>query len=133
MSETKPIHVAVIGCGELGLLHLEVLHQLQCAGQVQMVALAAHTEQTVQTQSERWAVAGYPDYRVILEEQSLDAVTVATPDHLYREMTLAAIDKGLHVLVEKPVDTSITGAAHPHGRPRATLTVAMICCQGAVS
>jgi len=111
ISKPEPIRVAVIGVGEFGLLHLEVLQQLQQSGQVQIVALAARTDQTVQTQSTRWGVVGYTDYRALLEQEALDAVTVATPDHLHREMTLAAIDKGLHVLVEKPMDTSASGAA----------------------
>ena len=36
-------------------------------------------------------------------------VTVCTPDHLHREMALAAIDLGLHVLAEKPLDTTVDG------------------------
>ena len=36
----------------------------------------------------------------MLDKVSLDAVTIVTPDHLHREMTVEAANRGLHVLVE---------------------------------
>jgi predicted dehydrogenase len=46
----------------------------------------------------------------MIETEDLDAVTIATPDHLHRDMTLYALSKGKHVLVEKPMDLSTSGA-----------------------
>lgn len=45
----------------------------------------------------------FTDYRDMLAEAQLDAVIVATPDDQHRDMTLAALDAGLHVLCEKPL------------------------------
>ena len=39
----------------------------------------------------------------------LDAVSVVTPDFAHRDIVLAALEKGLHVLVEKPLDTTVEG------------------------
>ena len=45
----------------------------------------------------------YSDYRQMIDEAHLDALVVAAPDDLHYEMTMAALDAGLHVLCEKPL------------------------------
>ncbi len=45
----------------------------------------------------------YTDYHEMFDKAGLDAVVVAPPDDLHKEMTLAALDSGLHVLCEKPL------------------------------
>ncbi len=45
----------------------------------------------------------FTDYRQLIASGELDAVVVAAPDDLHYEMTMAAIDAGLHVLCEKPL------------------------------
>ena len=51
---------------------------------------------------------GYQDFREMLDsEDSIDAVMVATPDHVHASACLAAINKGKHVFCEKPLAHSI--------------------------
>ena len=45
----------------------------------------------------------FTDYRKLIDSGELDAVVVSTPDDLHHEMTMAALDAGLHVLCEKPM------------------------------
>ncbi len=45
----------------------------------------------------------YSDYAEMLQDAALDAVYVATPVHLHAEQAIAALDRGLHTLVEKPM------------------------------
>jgi predicted dehydrogenase len=45
-----------------------------------------------------------------LASSDVDAVTIATPDHLHAEPTLAMLRAGKHVLVEKPLATSVSEA-----------------------
>jgi predicted dehydrogenase len=47
--------------------------------------------------------AVFGDYRAMLAESRLDALVVVTPDDLHYEMTLAGLERGLHVLCEKPL------------------------------
>jgi len=50
------------------------------------------------------ACAAYADFRELLEkEQDLDAVKVMTPDHLHAAVSIAAMKKGKHVLMHKPI------------------------------
>ncbi len=53
----------------------------------------------------------YSDYREMLEKQKdIDAVVVATPDHMHAPITLAAMDLAKHVYVQKPLTWSIDEA-----------------------
>jgi len=58
---------------------------------------------------------GYPiqvfeDYRQMLATVDLDGVYIAGPNHLHRDMTLAALEAGCHVLCEKPMETTLAKA-----------------------
>ncbi|KPJ75942.1 MAG: hypothetical protein AMK72_02170 [Planctomycetes bacterium SM23_25] len=51
----------------------------------------------------------YRDFRVMLDrEKDIDAVIVATPDHTHAVIALAAIERGKHVYVQKPLAHSVT-------------------------
>ena len=52
------------------------------------------------------AIAHY-DYRRVLDDKSLDAVIIATPDHLHAQMLIDAVGAGKHVYIEKPLARTI--------------------------
>ena len=47
--------------------------------------------------------SGYDDWRKMVEQAPLDAVLIATPNNLHYEQAKAALERGLHVLLEKPM------------------------------
>lgn len=49
----------------------------------------------------------YKDYRELLQDKSIDAVVIATPEHLHHPMAIAALRAGKHVYLEKPVAHTI--------------------------
>ncbi len=49
----------------------------------------------------------YEDYKKLLEDKSIDAVFIMTPEHLHRDMVLAALAAGKHVYCEKPLTHTI--------------------------
>ena len=56
-------------------------------------------------------LAKYSDYRDMLDKQKdIDAVIVATPDHMHAPIALAAMDRGKHVYVQKPLCWSVEEA-----------------------
>jgi len=103
------VRVGVIGGGIWGTYHLLAAKELEAQGKVQLVAVATRTKETAGKHSKAFGIKGYTDYRRMIDEEDLDAVTVATPDHLHREMTIYALERGKHVLVEKPMDLTTSG------------------------
>ncbi len=104
-----PSRIGLIGGGKFGVIHLRTLRQLGWDGVAELGAICRQSEAALTEQCAEYGVPGYTSYREMLDRESLDAVVVCTPDHLHREMALEAIRRGLHVLVEKPLDTTSAG------------------------
>jgi predicted dehydrogenase len=52
----------------------------------------------------------YRDYRELLDQEDVDAVMIATPDHTHAVITMAALKRGKHVYCEKPLTWSVQEA-----------------------
>ena len=52
-------------------------------------------------------IATTKDYRAILDRKDVDAVVIATPDHLHKRIVLDALSAGKHVYIEKPMTWSL--------------------------
>jgi predicted dehydrogenase len=104
-----PARIGIIGGGTFGINHLRAFRQMGYTGQAELVALAEINEETLRTRLEEFGVKGYTDYKVMIEKEDLDAVTVVTPDHLHREIAVYCAKAGKHVLVEKPLDVTVAG------------------------
>src|SRR5450432_2656545 len=73
----------------------------------------------------------YQDYRQMLEQQKdIDAVLVATPDHMHAPIASAAMDLGKHVYVQKPLTWSVDEARHLARRAKETKVAAQMGNQG---
>ena len=100
----------IIGTGTRGTFtHIPVLKD---APESQLVGLCDVSEERVRDALRR---AGEPigactDYRTLLDNKNINAVVIATPNLFHREMLLAAIDAGKHVLCEKPIGVSADDA-----------------------
>jgi len=104
----KP-RICVIGGGRFGLMHLRTFRQLGNEGRCEFLALADLDEDLLARRRDEFAVNTYVDYAEMIEQERPDGVTIATPDHLHRKIALDAIDRGVHVFVEKPLDVTAAG------------------------
>ncbi len=105
-----PVRIAVIGAGKFGQTHLDVFSQLQDAGAAELAAIAEVDPERAAALGRRYACPVYADYKKMLAAERLDAVSIATPDHLHREIAVTAARAGKHILVEKPLDVTVAGA-----------------------
>ncbi|MGH9722165.1 MAG: Gfo/Idh/MocA family protein [Bryobacteraceae bacterium] len=99
------LRVAFIGVGNRGGFLLR--HMLKVPG-VQVVAICDIVPETLKTAMARATEAGhkpeaYTEYRKLLERKDIDAVVIATPVDLHKEMTVASLEVGKSVYCEKPM------------------------------
>lgn len=94
------IKVAVIGLGNILPMHItSIMHQ----NDLQLVGVCDIKTDRVDTVSNKYNVAGYSDYKKMIDETKPDAVHILTPHYLHAPMTAYALNKGVHVLCEKPM------------------------------
>jgi UDP-N-acetylglucosamine 3-dehydrogenase len=109
MSAHPELTVAVIGTGQMGARHVATYQRIEHA---RLLAVADSSPS-----ARHAALCGapsreYDDWRVLLDREAanLDAVSIACPSALHAEVASAALECGLHVLVEKPIATTIGDA-----------------------
>ncbi|MDP9470238.1 MAG: Gfo/Idh/MocA family oxidoreductase [Chloroflexota bacterium] len=100
MAPQERVRVGVIGCGA-GQFHLEGYAQEPRGTVVALAGLDTDRCRELATQYD--IPHTYGDYRELLAHPDLDAVSVVVPNHLHLPVTLAALEAGKHVLVEKPL------------------------------
>jgi len=93
---SEPLRVAVIGLGAMGANHARVLRELPDA---ELVAVADVDEARL----DGLPTKGYGDHRALLASEQPDAVSIAVPTRLHLEVALDCIERGVAVLVEKPI------------------------------
>jgi hypothetical protein len=75
--------------------------------------------------------ARFQDYRQMLEQQKdIDAVVIATPDHMHAPIALAAMDLGKHVYVQKPLTWSVAEARQLAKKAKSTRVATQMGNQG---
>ena len=104
------VRYGVIGTGMMGVEHIENLLALD--GAVVRAVCDPHPPSLEAARSSLSAQAGpaaaeFSDHRALLDADLCDAVVVATPNNLHVGPVLDAVDAGLHVLVEKPLCTTV--------------------------
>lgn len=105
----QPLRVGMIGAGTIAQrLHLPALQRV--AG-VEVVALAEPNQARLQECADNFGIErGHTDYQEMLARGDLEAVVVATPNLFHAPATIAALEAGCHVLVEKPMATNAADA-----------------------
>jgi len=99
------VRTAVIGVGYLGRFHAQKYAALPACELVAVVDANATNRDAVAAETRCRAVA---DYRDILGE--VDAVSIATPTPLHYPIARECLERGIHVLVEKPITTTLEEA-----------------------
>jgi predicted dehydrogenase len=101
VSAADSVRVGVIGSGGRGQLLTGEFKEI--GAQVAAVCDVYQPNLAAGLKAASTGAKSYTDYRALLEDKSLDAVVIATPDHWHAKMAIDAADAGKDVYVEKPL------------------------------
>jgi predicted dehydrogenase len=98
------VRVALFGCGWIQDFHARGV----LAHGDEIVAVANHREETARAFAERHGIPRVTtDWEALAADPEVDAAIVATPNALHAPQAIALLEHGTHVLVEKPMATSV--------------------------
>jgi len=102
------IRLGVIGPGSRGQ---ELMRQALACENVEIIAAAdVYTRRLEEAKAIAPQARTFADYRAVLDDRSVDAVLIATPQHLHCEHFVAALDAGKHVYLEKTMAFTVAHA-----------------------
>ena len=101
------IHIGLIGAGNISQTHAAAAAQIPDA---RIVAVCGRALDRAERLAELAGAAAYSDLGRFLDHRPMDLVVIGSPSGLHAEQGIAAAQHGLHVLTEKPIDTSAARA-----------------------
>ncbi|HXC35804.1 MAG TPA: Gfo/Idh/MocA family oxidoreductase, partial [Candidatus Acidoferrales bacterium] len=101
----RQIKTGLIGCGKVGHIHAAALQSLP---ESDFVAVCARTPEKANAFAEKYHAAAFTDVDEMIAKSGVEAVCVCTPHPQHAAPTIAAAKAGVHVLVEKPLASSLT-------------------------
>ena len=101
----KKIGFGLIGTGLWGEMHAKLYAS---SADVELKAVCDLQEDRAKSIAEKHGAKGYyTDYRELLAREDISAVSIVTPDFAHTEIAVAAAKAGKHILIEKPLATSV--------------------------
>ena len=104
------ISVGLIGIGNMGSAHASAVGGGRIKGLRLAAACDIDAERLALCLEKNPGVKGYADWHELIRDPELDAVIVAVPHPMHATIAMEALQAGKHVLVEKPVDITVTKA-----------------------
>jgi predicted dehydrogenase len=102
----KQIRTCIVGMGFIGQLHVETLHRL---GFVDVAAIADEAAPAKKAEANR-VPKGYADYREMIDVEKRDVIHICTPNSTHFDIAMYAMERGVNVICEKPLTTSVEKA-----------------------
>ncbi|PXA69676.1 gfo/Idh/MocA family oxidoreductase [Arthrobacter psychrochitiniphilus] len=101
------MRLGIIGAGAVAGFHAQGIADI--AG-LTLTAVCDLNAETAGNVAQPWGASVYTDYQEMLTGGVVDAVVINTPHSLHKDMVVAAASHGVHVLVEKPMATTLEDA-----------------------
>ncbi len=102
------IKIGVIGAGSISSVHLDAYEN---NSEVEVFAICDLNESRAKEKAEKYKAAKvYTDYKEMLNDPEIEAVSVCTWNNMHAEISIAALQAGKHVLCEKPLSKTVEEA-----------------------
>ncbi|GAA0243950.1 Gfo/Idh/MocA family protein [Rhodanobacter caeni] len=112
----KTLGMGLVGPGFIAAHHIDAVRRL---GDVEIVGLAGSSEASAQKRARELGVGrAYASYRDLLADPAVHVVHNTTPNHLHREISLAALRAGKHVVSDKPLASNLQESRELHEAAR---------------
>ncbi|MCX6138191.1 MAG: Gfo/Idh/MocA family oxidoreductase [Ignavibacteriales bacterium] len=105
MNDQKQLHVGVIGVGHLGSLHAKMYAQIPA---VRFMGVYDQNRSTCESVAASYGVTPFDTIDELLK--NVDAVSIAAVTSAHHEVATEALSAGVHVLIEKPITTTVAEA-----------------------
>ena len=99
----EKVRFGLIGCGSIGKVHSRIINKLPNA---EIVAISGRNNK-YEDYAEGMGCGYYSDYKDMLVNPEIDAVTICLPSGIHSEAAIEAAKAGKHVMCEKPMDTTV--------------------------
>jgi len=94
------VNIAVIGIGEWGKNHVRVLKEIK---EFNLSSICDVNDKSLEKMKELYKIKVIKNYREIIEDDNVQAVTICTPSDTHYQIAKQALEAKKHVLVEKPI------------------------------
>ncbi len=128
MENDKTYRVALVGCGVISNTHIPLLQKEKSA---ELIALCDINTDAAYQKCKQYSldIPVYSDYTQMLDREHPDAVHILTPHYLHAPMALAAIERGIHVCLEKPIAITEADAKRIMERAKEKGVIVCVCYQ----
>lgn len=98
---------AIVGCGNIYPMHANAIKKLP---NVELVAVCDVKEDRARLASETYGCSYYVSYQEMFDQEAIDVVHICLPHYLHEVVTVEAAERGIHILTEKPMSTTVASA-----------------------
>jgi predicted dehydrogenase len=99
----------IIGAGVIGTIHARLIASIACE-QAELVAVADTNQAAASKLAHAYGCLALPTADDLVARDDVDAVSVCLPSGLHADAAVAALEAGKHVIVEKPIDITLSAA-----------------------
>lgn len=124
-----PLKYAIIGCGRISPNHIAAAKE----NHLEIVAMCDVVEENVMDKIIKMelpeTIKTYTDYMLMIEYEAIDLIAICTESGKHGEIALACIEKGIHLIIEKPITLALEEADQIIERSKAKGLVVSPCHQ----